>query len=127
VVQCRRAFRAGAVDFLTKPIDETILIESVQKAIAASMAQHFEAVLRTEFSEKLGLLTQREREIMYKLMDGDTNKQIAYELDLSLRTVESHRARIFEKLSVTSLAECVKNYLHAGGNLNRVDKAIEST
>lgn len=127
VVQCRRAFRAGAVDFLTKPIDETILIESVQKAIAASMARHSDIVLRNEFSRKLGLLTQREREIMHKLMDGHTNKQIAYQLDLSLRTVESHRARVFEKLSVTSLAECVKNYLHAGADTSRAAKAIAST
>lgn len=127
VVQCRRAFRAGAVDFLTKPIDETILIESVQKAIAASMAQYSNIVLRNEFSRKLDLLTQREREIMHKLMDGHTNKQIAYELELSLRTVESHRARVFEKLSVTSLAECVRNYLHVSGQIQRADQVITST
>lgn len=113
VMQCRRAFRAGAADFLMKPIDETVLIESVQKAIAASLARHADAVLHVDFSEKLGLLTQREREIMQKLVDGQTNKGIAFELGLSLRTVESHRARIFEKLSVSSLAECVKNYLNA--------------
>jgi two-component system response regulator FixJ len=118
VMQCRRAFVAGAVDFLMKPVDEMVLIESVQKAISVSVARYSAAISSERFVEKLGLLTQRERDIMHRLMDGSTNKAIAFELELSLRTVESHRAKIFEKLSVDSLAQCVKNYLNATGASN---------
>jgi two-component system response regulator FixJ len=114
VMQCRRAFKAGAADFLMKPIDETVLIESVQKAIAASLARHGEARLRADFGARLATLTGREREVMHMLMDGVTNKEAAYALDISLRTVESHRARIFEKLAVASLADCVRQYLQVG-------------
>lgn len=113
VVQCRRAFKAGAVDFLTKPVDETVLIESVQDAIAASTAKHSVSASLAESRMRLALLTPREREIMGLLIDGKTNKSIAVDLNLSLRTIESHRAKIFEKLSVESLSQCVLQYATA--------------
>ena len=114
VVQCRRAFKAGAADFLTKPIDETVLIESVQYAIAESKDRYSMSITVADVRTKLALLTPREREIMGLLIVGKTNKSIAFDLNLSLRTIESHRAKIFEKLSVQSLSQCVMQYATAG-------------
>ncbi|GAA4027792.1 response regulator transcription factor [Actimicrobium antarcticum] len=108
--QCRRAFRAGACDFLTKPIDENVLIESVQKAVLSSVNFLSESGLNQKASEIVALLSPREREILGLMATGVSNKEISYNLHLSLRTIESHRARIFEKFGVRSLAKCLNLY-----------------
>jgi two-component system response regulator FixJ len=115
VAQCSRAFKAGAADFLTKPIDEHELIESVQKAIAASIARHAASEANAASRKKFEMLTPREREVLALVVDGMSSKMIARALDLSLRTVESYRAKVFEKLEVDSLAECIKIHLAATG------------
>lgn len=113
VNQCSKAFKAGAADFLTKPIDEHELIDSIQRAIASSIAAQAEKASNVVNLQKLALLTAREREVLKLVVDGMSNKLIARHLDVSLRTVESHRANVFEKLEVSSLAECLKIYLAA--------------
>ncbi|MES2536529.1 MAG: response regulator [Pseudomonadota bacterium] len=123
VAQCSRAFRAGAADFLTKPIDEHELIESVQKAIATSVARQAASESNAAERKKLALLTPREREVLAMVADGMSSKMIARALDLSLRTVESYRAKVFEKLEVNSLAECVKIQLAARNPLNAAPAA----
>ncbi|MBI4045750.1 MAG: response regulator transcription factor [Devosia nanyangense] len=108
---CRGAFRNGAVDFLSKPIDEQDLIDAIQKGQEA-----LERVLsrRAEKAETLALLsslTTRESEVLDRIAEGFTTRQIAEGLGLSPRTVESHRAAIGAKLGTTSQAEMTRLWL----------------
>jgi FixJ family two-component response regulator len=108
VIQCRRAFQAGVVDFLTKPIDENALIESLQKAIQLDSMRQIQENDRIQVKRKLAKLSVREREVFELVSDGVPNKLIADDLHLSLRTVEAYRASVFEKLGASSLADLVK-------------------
>ena len=108
---CRRAFRNGAVDFLSKPIDEQDLIDAIQKG-----QQVLERTLRkrAETAETITLLaalTARESEVLDRIASGFTTRQIAEGLGLSPRTVESHRAAIGAKLGTTSQAEMTRLWL----------------
>lgn len=108
---CRRAFRNGAVDFLSKPVDEQDLIDAIQKgqeALERTLRQRAE---RAETLTLLAALTQREREVLDRIAEGYTTRQIAEGLDLSPRTVESHRAAIGAKLGTTSQAEMTRLWL----------------
>ncbi len=108
VAQCRRAFRSGAVDFLTKPIDETALIESLQTAIRHAREHQGMQRQITDARERLGRLTPRERTVFDLVSDGMPNKIIADRLHLSQRTVEAYRAAMFEKLGAGSVADLVR-------------------
>ncbi|MGR2662926.1 MULTISPECIES: response regulator transcription factor [Chromobacterium] len=113
IEQCRRAFQTGAIDFLTKPIDQARLIESLRKGIRLSILQHRK---EEETQEVMGLLARisgREREVLELVADGMSSKEIARVLDLSPRTIEVHRANLFNKLGVDSLADLVRFYLKA--------------
>lgn len=110
---CRRAFRSGAVEFLSKPADEGELIEAVQGAVRAHIRSREKTSVSRQAQARLARLTERECEVLAKIVDGLSNKQIARELALSPRTVESHRANLFEKLEVDSLAQLVRLYLTA--------------
>jgi RNA polymerase sigma factor (sigma-70 family) len=108
VSQCCKAFKAGAVDFLTKPIDEHLLLNSLQKAIQQNIEDHKRSVKVQAIQDRLNSLTSREQEVLKMVVDGLPNKTIAQRLDISTRTVETHRASLFDKLKVNSLAELVK-------------------
>lgn len=110
---CRRAFQQGAVDFLEKPIDETTLLEAVQRAIHAHLRQREHLAASAEARTRLARLTERERDALSGLMGGQTSKQSARVLGISARTVETHRASVFHKLEVHSLAELMRVYLSA--------------
>ena len=103
-----RAMRLGALDFLTKPIEEERLVETVTEATAKSVALWHErseiAVLRTRFDR----LTPREREVCTLVASGLLNKQIASQLSRSEKTVKVHRGRVMRKLEVSSVAELVR-------------------
>ena len=107
---CRRAFKGGALEFLTKPIDADILIETVSMALE----QHEEALAshqqQASYQQLFNQLSAREREVAALIIQGDTSKQIAQTLSLSPRTVEAHRANIFAKLEVNSLALLIHHY-----------------
>lgn len=107
---CRRAFKGGALEFLTKPIDADVLIETVSLALE----QHEQALttqqLQTGYQQLLSQLSAREREVVALIIQGETSKQIAHILSLSPRTVEAHRANIFAKLEVSSLALLIYYY-----------------
>ncbi|MEX0303654.1 MAG: response regulator transcription factor, partial [Leisingera sp.] len=89
---CRRAFRNGAVDFLSKPVDEQDLIDAIQKGSEALEKQLQADAERAEARSLLLALTGREREVLERIAEGFSTKQIAAALGLSPRTVESHRA-----------------------------------
>ncbi|MFG1174671.1 response regulator transcription factor [Erwiniaceae bacterium CAU 1747] len=107
---CRRAFRNGAFEFLTKPIDADLLFEVVGEAMAQQKTRLEAQQRRLPLQEKLATLTVRENEMLEQLIQGYSSKEIARVCSLSPRTVEAHRANIFSKLEVNSLPKLIKIY-----------------
>lgn len=107
---CRRAFKNGAHEFLTKPVDADLLFEVVGDAMARQQIA-FDAQQRLQpLLQKLATLTAREKEMLGEIVQGYSSKEIAQRRSLSPRTVEVHRANIFSKLEVNSLAKLLKIY-----------------
>lgn len=111
-----RAMKAGAVDFLEKPYDQDVLLASVRRALSEAEQAHERAALAQEIKARLESLTERERQVLDLLAAGRPNKLIAYELDISPRTVEIHRARVMEKMRAKSLADLVRMAVASGEN-----------
>lgn len=102
-----RAMKGGAVDFLPKPFDDTQLLDAVARAIERTrLDQKTLAELRA-LQERYATLTAREQEVMAQIVTGKLNKQVADELGTVEKTIKVHRARVFEKMQVQSLAELV--------------------
>ena len=110
---CRRAFRNGAIDFLSKPVDEQDLIDAIQKGHAELEAYQQVSAERAEALALVNHLSAREREVLGMIAKGLTTKQIADVLGLSPRTVESHRAAIAAKAGTSSAAELTRYWLEA--------------
>ncbi|MFD2207267.1 response regulator transcription factor [Kiloniella antarctica] len=106
--------KAGAYSFVEKPFSDTEIINIVTEAIEVSKTNFVQAELKQQAEATISKLTPREKEVLDKLVEGLLNKVIAYELGISTRTVEVHRARIMEKLEVKSLPEMVRLYFLAG-------------
>ncbi|MCW2480988.1 response regulator transcription factor [Candidatus Symbiopectobacterium sp. NZEC135] len=115
---CRRAFKSGAFEFLTKPIDADLLLETVSGAMTQFQTQTAQRQQATALRDKLNTLSAREHEVMALMMEGKSNKEIAKDLQLSARTVEAHRANLFAKLEINSLAKLIKLY----GGQSLIDK-----
>jgi two-component system response regulator FixJ len=105
------ALKAGARDFLEKPFDEDRLLAVVREAMAASQQAAEEQRGNAAVAARLASLTPREREVLERLVAGQPNKTIAYDLGTSPRTVEVQRARVMEKMAARSLAELVRMVL----------------
>lgn len=103
-----RAMKAGAFDFLQKPPPPAVLIERILAAIEADRLAHRVASDRSDALKGLASLTPREREVQAHLVAGSTSKEVAYDLGISVRTVEGHRRRVLSKLGVTSAAQLVR-------------------
>lgn len=106
-----RAMHAGAVDFLTKPVDDELLIEAVHKATRQDRQQRQVLEQRDRLQGLLQSLTRREAEVLEAVARGLSNKEIARELDISHKTVELHRAHMMEKMDAHSIAEVVQMHL----------------
>ncbi|MGB3289313.1 MAG: response regulator [Burkholderiaceae bacterium] len=113
---CRRAFRNGAVDFLSKPIDEQDLIDAIQKGQNALDHNLRHQAQQAETLNLLAALTPRERQVLDRVAQGYTTRQIADALSLSPRTVDTHRAAIGTKLGTTSQAELTRLWLEGNDN-----------
>jgi two-component system response regulator FixJ len=102
-----RAMKGGAVDFIEKPFDDDRLLAAIERALARPRrgATNREVV---EAVERIAALSRREREVLDRLVAGRPNKTIAYELGISVRTVEVHRARMLDRLGVHRLADAVR-------------------
>jgi len=109
-----RAVREGAIDFLEKPFDYKRVVELVRECVERDRASRAGRDRRRVVNERLGQLTQREREVLDLVVAGKLNREIAEALDISIKTVEAHRARLMEKLEVGSLAELVQAVVAAG-------------
>jgi two-component system, LuxR family, response regulator FixJ len=109
-----QALKAGAVDFIEKPFDDTLLLAAVRRAIEISAQARAHADELSELSRRMGTLTPREREVLVALVAGNPNKAIANQLGTSPRTIEVHRARVIEKMGARSLSELVRMALRLG-------------
>lgn len=114
VPTCAGAMKAGAVDFLIKPVDENELLASVDRGLARSAATRKAIAERAAARARLGALTPREFEVMRRVIAGRLNKQIAHEIGAAEKTVKIHRGRVMEKMGVTSVAELVRVAQAAG-------------
>jgi FixJ family two-component response regulator len=109
-----RAMKAGAVDFLTKPVRREILLSAIENAIKCNASERAARAAVQDLQARYAKLTPREREVFGLVVSGKLNKQIAFELGTVERTVKAHRAKIVAKMKVDSLAELVRAAVQLG-------------
>ena len=103
-----RAMKAGAVDFLTKPVDAPVLLDAVARAIARDEENRVVRGRQDEAQTRYDRLTPREREVFAHLISGQLNKQVGYDLGISERTIKIHRRQVLEKMEADSIADLVR-------------------
>ena len=103
-----KAMKAGAVDFLTKPVDDQELLGAIERAVARAGAARLEEDRITEIRARIKTLTPREAEVFALVVTGMLNKQIAFDLGVSEKMVKVHRGRVMEKMRAGSIAELVR-------------------
>jgi RNA polymerase sigma factor (sigma-70 family) len=108
VATTRSALKNGAVDFLEKPVDEGVLIETLKNAIQLDQQRFEERLQREEVAQRVARLTPRELDVLKLLSEGLQHREIGERLAISARTVEVHKARVMEKLECRTLAQLVK-------------------
>lgn len=104
------AMKAGAADFLEKPFADELLLSAVKRAVDAAAVSG----PTNDLDERLARLSQREHQVLVRLVDGQLNKTISYELGISMRTVEVYRAKLMAKMRAESFAELVRMAIQAG-------------
>jgi two-component system, LuxR family, response regulator FixJ len=109
-----QAMKGGAVDFIEKPFEKAVLLSALDEGFSRIEQADRSRVRRDEAETRLHALTPRERDVLLGLVRGHPNKTIAYDLDISPRTVEIHRANLMTKLSVASLSEALRIAFAAG-------------
>ena len=102
------ALKGGAVDFIQKPFSHREVLSIIEKAFQRDAENREKRARRSRIAGRLAMLTEREREVLQRVIEGKPNKIIAAELDISMKTVEFHRAKVMEKMGVTSVAELVQ-------------------
>ena len=107
---CRRAFKAGAAEFLEKPVEGDLLLETLHACVRRHVQIRQEHREDKDAHDRFAMLSDREREVLGLIVSGLTNKEAGRALALSPRTVETHRANLFVKLQVDSLAQLVRRY-----------------
>lgn len=113
-----RAMKAGAVDFIEKPFDDQLLLDSVERALESGRKSKIKANFSETAIERVAGLTRRERQVLEHLIAGQPNKVVAYKLSISPRTVEVHRANLMAKMQARSLSDLVRMALEAGISLD---------
>jgi FixJ family two-component response regulator len=108
VPMCVRAMRAGAVDFLQKPVDDEDLLAAISTAIEQDYRTRDRQRQRAALQQRVATLTPREQEVLGLVTTGLLNKEIAYILGTTEKTIKAHRARVMQKMQATSVAELVR-------------------
>ncbi|CDZ25591.1 response regulator FixJ [Neorhizobium galegae] len=108
------AMKAGAVDFIEKPFGDTVIIEAIQRAAELLSDKMLDTDDLAEVQTRLDSLSDRERQVLAAVVAGLPNKSIAYDLDISPRTVEVHRANVMAKMKAKSLPQLVRMAIAAG-------------
>ena len=109
-----RAMKLGAIDFIEKPFTEETLQAALKNGLSLLVTREEQGQRRRRAHERVKLLTAREREVLQALLAGQSNKLIAEQLGISLRTVEMHRGNMMDRLQVSSLAEALTLAIEAG-------------
>jgi FixJ family two-component response regulator len=102
-----RAMKAGAAEFLTKPLDDEIVLRAIREAVLRGQANQKREGAQRQLQERYDSLTRREREVMNLVVTGLMNKQVGFELDISEITVKAHRGRVMEKMHATTFVDLV--------------------
>jgi two-component system, LuxR family, response regulator FixJ len=105
------ALKGGAVDFIQKPFDYREALAIVRRALEREAQEQGRRVRREQLAGRLAALTERERGVLQRVIEGKPNKVIAAELEISVKTVEAHRAKVMEKMGVDSVAELVQRII----------------
>jgi two-component system, LuxR family, response regulator FixJ len=105
------ALKGGAVDFIQKPFDYREAVAAVRRALERDAQDRERSAKRAQLAERLAALTERERGVLQRIIEGKANKVIAAEMDISVKTVEAHRAKVMEKMAVDSVAELVQRII----------------
>jgi len=108
VASCAHAMRAGALDFLTKPVEADVLLAAVLHGLQTDAEQRARRDVERNAEQRWDSLTPREKQVLPHILAGRLNKQIALDLGVALKTIKVHRARIMQKLGVRSVAELVR-------------------
>lgn len=107
-----QAMKAGAVDFLTKPVRDQTLLDAVTAGIERDVAQRLAAQVTRQHAENYATLTPRERQVLAAVAQGRLNKQIAYDLGISIVTVKLHRGSVMRKMQAKSVGELIRCWEH---------------
>ena len=107
---CRRAFKSGATEFLEKPVNDELLLETLQNGVRQHVQSRQRFQVDRQTRARYAQLSEREREVLGLIAAGLTNKEIGRVLAVSPRTVETHRANLFDKLETESLAQLIRQY-----------------
>ena len=105
------ALKGGAVDLIEKPFNYRQVLSVIQNAFRRDAELRDKQAQRAQIAERLAMLTERERGVLQRIIEGKANKVIAAELEISVKTVEAHRAKVMEKMGVDSVAELVQRIL----------------
>ncbi len=108
-----RALKRGAFDFIEKPFNDQLLLDAVQRGLKQESEARESLIQNESIDRRIASLTPREHEVMLRVTEGKPNKVIAHELNVSIKTVEVHRARMMEKMEAGSVAELVKVTIQA--------------
>lgn len=111
-----RAMKAGAFDFIEKPFNDQVLLDLVNRAVASSVESLREQIEQADVKARIASLTPREKQVLDLISVGDSNKNIAHQLEISEKTVEAHRAKVMGKMKAKSLAALVKMVISIDGD-----------